>query len=63
MKKKRQYTLTELMDKFDTYTHSHKEEVLWLALDIMQSYNGRSSEKCVALAMGYSENEEGLWGY
>jgi hypothetical protein len=43
----------QLIMKFNRLTKDRKMEVLWEALDSMQSYNGRSKWLCVAMSMGY----------
>jgi len=50
------YTLDDIQKKFNKLSRLRKIEVLWEALDHMQSYNGRSRWDCIALAMGYDAN-------
>lgn len=52
------YTSDEIHKQFDKLTKNQKINILYEAIDIMQSYNGRSRFYCIANAMGY-ENYEG----
>ncbi len=40
-----------LMDKFEKLSHKKKVDILMVALDYMQQYNGRSHSDCIILAM------------
>ena len=53
------YTSEEISKKYDALSLKKKNEVLCEAIDYMQSYNCRSSFLCIAMAMGY-ENNEGM---
>lgn len=35
--------------------------LMWAALDEMQSYNGKSRTKCILMAMGAEERDNGTW--
>lgn len=52
------YTSEEISRKYEALSLKKKAEVLYEALDYMQSYNGRTRFQCIALAMGY-DNYEG----
>jgi hypothetical protein len=52
------YTSEEISNKYNSLTLKKKNMILYDAIDYMQSYNGRSRFKCIALAMGY-DNYEG----
>ncbi len=52
------YTSTEISDSYQKLTKDKKIEVLYEAIDYMQSYNGRSRFLCIAMAMGF-DNREG----
>lgn len=52
------YTAQHISDEYDKFTMKKKNEILYQAIEIMQSYNGRSVFMCIAIAMGY-ENHEG----
>lgn len=43
---------TDAILKFDKLSYKLKVEILVVALDFMQQYNGRSKTTCIALAMG-----------
>lgn len=53
------YTSEEISKEYEALSLKEKNEVLYEAIDHMQSYNGRSRFYCIAMAMGY-ENIEGL---
>lgn len=55
IKKPKYYTAQEVSDKFQKLTKDEKINVLYEAIDYMQSYNGRSKMTCIALAMGYDD--------
>ena len=57
-KKTKYYTSEEISKKYATLSLKEKNEVLYEAIDYMQSYNGRSRFLCIAMAMGY-DNYEG----
>ena len=59
LKEEKQFTHDQIAREFSKLTQVKQIEVLYEALDYMQSYNGRSRFMCIALAMGY-ENYEGL---
>jgi hypothetical protein len=48
-----EYTSADINTKFHKLTASEQVAILHEALEIMQSYNGRSKLVCVAMAMGY----------
>ena len=49
----------EVSAEYNKLSLAKKNQVLYEAIDIMQSYNGRTRFDCIAKAMGYS-NTEGL---
>jgi len=56
--KTKYYTSEEINKKYAALSLKEKNEVLYEAIDYMQSYNGRSRFLCIAMAMGY-DNYEG----
>ena len=56
--KTKYYTSEEISKKYAALGLKKKNEVLYEAIDYMQSYNGRSRFLCIAMAMGY-DNYEG----
>ena len=56
--KQKYYTSEDIQKEFSKLTKDKKIEVLYEAIDIMQSYNGRTRFLCIAIAMGY-DNYEG----
>lgn len=52
------YAGNQITDKFDCLTPQQKIHILWESLDYMQAYNGRSKTLCIAMALGY-DNDEG----
>ena len=52
------YTNTHINRQYNDLNPQQKIELLWEALDYMQAYNGRSKILCVAMALGY-DNDEG----
>lgn len=52
------YTADQISDKYNKLSLNKKNEILYEAIDVMQQYNGRSRFDCIAIAMGY-RNEEG----
>jgi len=56
--KTKYYTSEEISKKYAALSLKEKNEVLYEAIDHMQSYNGRSRFLCIAMAMGY-DNYEG----
>jgi glutaredoxin-related protein len=56
--KTKYYTSEEISQKYAALSLKEKNEVLYEAIDYMQSYNGRSRFLCIAMAMGY-DNYEG----
>jgi len=54
---KKVISLVQLIMKYNRLTKDRKLEVLWEALDCMQSFNGRGKWTCVAMCMGYQETE------
>jgi hypothetical protein len=56
--KTKYYTSEEISKKYAALNLKEKNEVLYEAIDYMQSYNGRSRFLCIAMAMGY-DNYEG----
>jgi hypothetical protein len=55
------YTSEEIRNKYNKLTNSKQVTILWDALDFMQQYNGRSRFECIALAMGFDSNGDGIW--
>ncbi len=53
------YTREQISKEFDKLSKDKKIQVLYEAIDNMQTYNGRSRFLCIAMAMGY-DNDEGL---
>ena len=47
------YTDAQIQDEYNKLSDSKKVSVLYSALSIMGSYNGRSNFTCIAMAMGY----------
>jgi hypothetical protein len=56
--KTKYYTSEEISKKYAALSLKEKNEVLYEAIDNMQSYNGRSRFLCIAMAMGF-DNYEG----
>ena len=56
--KQKYYTSRDIQKEYSKLTKDKKIEVLYEAIDIMQSYNGRTRFLCIAMAMGY-DNYEG----
>lgn len=56
--KEKYYTSEQISKEFEKLTKDKKINVLYDAIDYMQSYNGRSRFLCIAMAMGY-DNFEG----
>jgi len=56
--KQKYYTSTDIQKEYSKLTKDKKIEVLYEAIDIMQSFNGRTRFLCIAMAMGY-DNYEG----
>jgi hypothetical protein len=52
------YTSDDIRSQYNKLSAPKQVQILYSALDYMQSYNGRSKILCIALAMGY-ENTEG----
>jgi len=52
------YTSEQVSTKYASLSLKEKNEVLYEAIDYMQSYNGRSRFLCIAMAMGF-DNDEG----
>lgn len=50
-----------IMKKFYGLSYKKQVEILFDALGNMQQYNGRSETLCIAMAMGYA-NDEGDYG-
>ena len=52
----------EIHTAFENLSAPRKVEVLWIALDYMNQYNGRTKYECVRLAMeniyNYTEDED-----
>lgn len=55
------YTKGDILDRFDKLPAKKRAEILWVALDYMQGYNGRSRGECVALAMGFDSDDGRVW--
>lgn len=51
---KKYYYDNYISNVFNRKTKDNKIDILYEALDYMQSYNGRSRLDCVALAMGFT---------
>ena len=51
----------ELILRFEKLSAKRRCEILWIALDLMQQYNGRTKHVCICRAMGYvlAYDEEG----
>jgi hypothetical protein len=58
MAQQKSYTYNHILNEYNSFTCKKQNEILYSALDYMQSYNGRSRFLCIAMAMGY-ENFEG----
>lgn len=59
METKNKYVTSEDISKeYSKLSLEKKNEVLYEAINYMQSYNGRTRFKCIAMAMGY-DNIEG----
>lgn len=52
------YTSEQVQEKYNKLTKDEKIEVLYEALNYMQQYNGRTRFLCIAIAMGF-DNDEG----
>lgn len=52
------FTEQEILKKYSKLTKNKEIEILYSALGHMQTYNGRSRFLCIAMAMGY-RNDEG----
>lgn len=50
-------SIDEIMVSFYKKSAKIQTEILWAALDYMNQYNGRTKWLCVAMAMGYDNNE------
>jgi hypothetical protein len=57
-KKVRYHTSEEVSTMYGKLTCKEKNEVLYDALDYMNQYNGRTKFLCIAMAMGF-RNDEG----
>jgi hypothetical protein len=53
------YTESQIIDEFNELNCEGKINILYDAIDYMQSYNGRSKINCIAMAMGYDNYEGG----
>jgi hypothetical protein len=62
-KQEKYYTSEYIQNQFDKLTKDKKIDVLLSALGYMQQYNGRSELRCIALAMGYRNEEGGINTY
>lgn len=51
------YTSGHIHHEYNSLSPSHRIDTLWEALDYMQAYNGRSKILCIAMALGYDNNE------
>ena len=49
-------TIIDIKEEYGLLSDKRKITVLWLALEYMESYNGRSKMQCIAMAMGYENN-------
>ena len=54
---KKFYTRDEIFKEFNSLSEKDKLEIMWVALDVKDLYNGRTHFSCIALAMGYDNNE------
>jgi hypothetical protein len=52
------YTSTQIDEEFDSLSCEDKSSILYEAIGYMQEWNGRGKFMCIALAMGY-DNDEG----
>ena len=52
------YTTEQISKKFESLTKDKKISVLDDAIDYMSQYNGRTKFLCIAMAMGF-DNDEG----
>lgn len=52
------YTTEYVSKKYASLSLKEKNEVLYEAIDYMNQYNGRSRFLCIAMAMGF-DNDEG----
>ncbi len=55
--KQKYYKSADIQKEYYKLTKDKKIEVLYEAIDIMQSYNGRTRFLCIAMAMGYNNYE------
>jgi hypothetical protein len=56
------YTSKEIHIEYLNLSLEGRNKILYNAIDFMQSHNGRSRFLCIAMAMGY-RNDEGLDSY
>ena len=52
------YNITEISTQFLELSAKKQAVILWDALDYMQQHNSRTRFDCIAMALGYS-NQEG----
>jgi hypothetical protein len=55
---KKFYTRDEISKEFNLLSEKDKIEIMWDVLDVKDLYNGRSHFSCLALAMGYEEDND-----
>jgi hypothetical protein len=53
------YTAMQIDEEFDNLSCEDKISILYEALGHMQAWNGRGKFMCIALAMGYDNDEGG----
>lgn len=51
------YTSEEISKKYALLSIKQKNDILYDAIDYMQQYNGRTRFLCIAMAMGYNNDE------
>ena len=55
--KQKYYKSEQISEEFSKLTKDKKIKVLYEAIDIMQSHNGRTRFLCIAMAMDYYNDE------
>lgn len=55
------FTIQEMCEKYNKLSNSNKVTILYSALGYMQSYNGRSINDCIFMAMGYESSSNDTW--
>jgi len=51
------YTQEYIAKEYDKLPLKIKNTILYIAIDYMEQYNGRSKFLCIAMAMGYNNDE------